>query len=300
MNDKILITGATGHLGVDLVVILKKDYRAMGVSTENFDIRDYDEIASFLDRMKPDVVLHAAAWADVDGCEDQNDKAVAVNAAGTKNIARACRNVGARMIYYSTDYIFDGTKGTAYTEENKPNPINNYGRSKLEGERYVLDTLDDAAIMRISWLYGTAKECFVTGIIRAGREQICARQKNEEYEILKVVGDQFSCPTWTIDIADQTKVVIEKKVTGIVHAVSIGQVSRYKLAEEIFEELGWDIEMEMVKMADFPMKAPRPQRTDLENGQLNKLGLSVMRGYKEAIREFLTVHKRYDTNQMQH
>ena len=291
MNDKILITGATGLLGVDLMAVLKQDYRAMGVSTANFDIWDYDKVASFLDRMKPDIVLHAAAWANVDGCEEQKDKAVAINAVGTKNIALACKNVGARMIYYSTDYVFDGAKGSAYTEDDKPNPINNYGRSKLEGEKYVLEILDDAAIIRISWLYGTAKECFVIGVIRAGLEQFRARQKNEKYETIKVIGDQFSCPTWTIDVADQTKIIIEKKVTGIVHAASIGQISRYKLAEHIFEELSWDIKMESCKGADFPMKAPRPQRTDLENGRLNKLGISVMRSYQEAVREFLMVHK---------
>jgi len=291
VNDKILITGATGLLGVDLVTVLKQDYRAMGVATANFDIQDYDQTAVFLERMKPEVVLHAAAWADVDGCEEQKDKAFAVNAVGTKNIALACKNIGARMVYYSTDYVFDGTKGSAYTEDDKPNPLNNYGRSKLEGEHYVLDILDEAAIMRISWLYGTAKECFVTGVIHAALMQHRAKLKDEKYEVLKIVGDQFSCPTWTVDLAEQTKVILEKKVTGIIHAASIIQTSRYQLAEHIFEELSWDIEMDLVKGTDVPMKAPRPERTDLENGQLNKLGLSVMRGYKEAIREFLMVHR---------
>lgn len=291
MNDKILITGATGLLGADLVTVLKQDYRAMGVSTANFDIRNYDEINSFFDRMKPEIVIHAAAWADVDACEDHKDDAFAINAEGTKNVAQACKNVGARMIYYSTDYVFDGKKESAYTEDDKPNPINNYGRSKLEGEQHVLDILENAAVMRISWLYGTAKECFVTGVIKAGLEQFRARQKEEKYETLNIVCDQFSCPTWTVDVADQTKVVIENKITGIVHAASIGQVSKYKLAENIFEELSWDIEMEAVKGTDFPAKAVRPARTELENGKLNKLGFSVMRSYKEAVREFLMVHK---------
>ncbi len=291
MNDKILITGATGLLGVDLMAVLKQDYRAMGVATANFDIQNYDETASFLDRMKPEVVLHAAAWADVDGCEEQKEKAFAVNAIGTKNIATVCKNIGAKMIFYSTDYVFDGTKGSAYTEDDKPNPINNYGRSKLEGEQHVLDILDNAAIMRISWLYGTAKDCFVTSVIHSALTQHRAKLKNEPYEVLKVVGDQFSCPTWTVDIADQTKVIIEKKLTGIIHAASIGQASKYKLSENIFEELSWDIEMNLVKRSDVPMKAKRPERTDLENKRLNELGLSEMRSYKEAIREFLMVHK---------
>ncbi len=291
MNDKILITGATGLLGVDLKAVLKQDYRAMGVSTANFDIQNYDEMASFLDKMKPEVVLHAAAWADVDGCEENKDKAFAVNAIGTKNVTLACKNIGAKLIYYSTDYVFDGTKGSAYNEDDKPNPVNNYGHSKLEGEQYVLDTLDDAAIIRISWLYGTAKECFVTSVIRTALEQVRAKNKNERYQILKVVGDQQSCPTWTVDIAEQTKEIIEKKVSGIFHAASTGAVSRYGLAENIFEELSWDVEMDMAKGSDLPGKAKRPLRTDLENGQLNKLGLSVMRTYKEAVREFLMVHK---------
>jgi len=291
VSDKILITGATGLLGVDLMAVLKQDYRAMGVSTADFDIRAYDEAVSLFDRMKPNIVLHAAAWADVDGCEEQKDKAVAINAVGTKNIALACKNVGARMIYYSTDYVFDGKKGSPYTEDDTPNPINNYGQSKLKGENYVLDILDNAAVMRISWLYGTAKKCFITGLIQAGLKQFRARQKNEEYLILKAVGDQFSCPTWTVDIADQTRVIIENDVTGIIHTASIGPVSRYKLAEHIFEELSWDIEIESCRAADFPSKAPRPQRTDLENSRLNKLGLSVMRSYQEAIREFLMVYK---------
>ena len=291
MNDKILVTGATGLLGVDLMAVLKQDYRAMGVATAQFDIQNYDESAAFMDRMKPEVVLHAAAWADVDGCEEQKDKAYAVNAIGTKNIATVCKNIGAKLIYYSTDYVFDGTKGSAYTEDDKPNPINNYGHSKLEGEQYVLDILDDAIIMRISWLYGTAKDCFVTSVIHEALMQHRAKLKEEPSEVLKVVGDQFSCPTWTVDIADQTKVLIEKKASGIIHAASIGQVSRYKLSENIFEELAWDIEMDMVKCSDFPVKAPRPVRTDLENKRLNELGLSQMRSYKEAIREFLMVHK---------
>lgn len=290
MNDKVLITGATGLLGVDLVAVLKNDYLVTGVSTANFDIQDYDEVAAFCERIKPDIVLHAAAWADVDGCEEQKDKAVSVNAIGAKNIALACRSIDARMIYYSTDYVFDGTKGSAYTEDDKPNPINNYGRSKLEGEQYVLNTLDDATIMRISWLYGTVRDCFVASVIGAGLEQFRARQKNEEYQILKIIVDQFSCPTWTVDIANQTKVIIEKSVTGIIHAASVGQTSRFKLAGDIFGELSREVEMEPVKGADFFTQTPRPKRTDLENGRLNKLGLSVMRNHMEAMREFLKVY----------
>ena len=291
MNDKILITGATGLLGTDLLAAMKQDYRAMGVSSANLDIRDLKEINKLFERMRPEIVLHAAAWADVDGCEKNKDDAFSINAEATKKIALACKDIGAKLIYYSTDYVFDGTKGALYTEDDKPNPINIYGQSKLQGEESVLDILDDAVIMRISWLYGTAKECFVTGVIKAGLEQYRARQKNEPYKPLKVVSDQCSCPTWTVDVADQTRVIIEKDITGIIHAAGYGEISRYKLAEHIFEELSWDIEMESGQMADFKMKAPRPKRSGLENSRLHQLNLSIMRDYQEAVREFLMVHK---------
>jgi len=291
LNDKILITGATGLLGTDLLTAMKQDYRAMGVSSANFDIRDQKEINKLFERMRPEIVLHAAAWADVDGCEKNKENAFAINAEATKNIALACKDIGAKLIYYSTDYVFDGTKGALYTEDDTPNPINIYGQSKLKGEEFVLDILDNATIMRISWLYGTAKECFVTGVIKAGLEQYRARQKNEPSEPIKVVSDQYSCPTWTVDVADQTRAIIEKDITGLIHAADYGEISRYKLAEHIFEELSWDIEMESGQMADFEMKAPRPKRSGLENSHLHQLNLSVMRDYQEAVREFLMVHK---------
>jgi len=291
VNEKILITGSTGLLGIDLMAVLKRDYRVMGVSTANFDIRDKAQIDEFLGRMRPDIVLHAAAWADVDGCESDKEKAMAVNAEGAGNIAKACKENGARMIYYSTDYVFDGLKGSLYTESDKPNPINVYGLSKLKGEEYILNALNDATIMRISWLYGTAKDCFVTGIIKSGLDQFRAKQAKEPYNKIKVVSDQSSCPTWTVDIADQTRVIMEENITGIIHAVSYGALSRYELAQHIFEELSWDIEMEPCRLSDFQMRAPRPPHSGLANSRLDKMGKSVMRDYQETMREFLMIHK---------
>ena len=122
-------------------------------------------------------------------------------------------------------------------------------------------------------------------------EQIRARQQGLPFDVIRAVSDQFSCPTWTVDIADQTQEIIEKKVSGVLHAAAIGELSRFKLAEHIFEELSWEVEMEPCKATDFPMKAPRPGRTPLENKRLNELGISIMRDYQESVREFLMVHK---------
>ena len=291
MNEKVLITGGTGLLGTDLALILKHSYRTMPVSSVQFDIRKYDDIISFFKNSQPGIVLHAAAWADVDACEKDKEKAMAINADGAGNIARACKKIGARMIYYSTDYVFDGQKGAFYVETDETNPVNIYGLSKLEGEKRVLDILDDAAVMRISWLFGTARDNFVTRTLKDGRDKFQAKLKGEKVEPIQVIHDQKSCPTWTIDIADQTKAIIENKLSGIIHAASTNEASRYDLADMIFEEVAWDLELQPMKMSDYNFVAPRPPRTPLENKRLNDSGLSVMRDYREALREFLMVYQ---------
>ncbi len=290
MHDKVIITGASGLLGTDLILRLKGQYRALGVNSSNFDIRDYDAVLDFFKKMQPEVVLHAAAMVDVDACETDPETANAVNVAGTENVAKACREIGSRMIYYSTDYVFDGTLGTAYTEEDQTNPINVYGKTKLMGERKTLDLLDNACVMRISWLFGAAGDNFVTRILRESREKYRASLKGGKIEPLRIVSDQQSCPTWTLDIADQTVKVVENNVTGIVHAVSENHCSRFSLAEYIFEEISWDLPTEPIKAAEYGFKAPRPLSTPLENKRLNEMNLSIMRDYREALREFLGVY----------
>lgn len=291
MNEKILVTGGTGLLGTDLVKFLKTDYRPLGASRQLFDITDHDQTAAFFQRMQPDIVLHAAAWADVDGCEEDREKAVRVNVNGTANVARACREIGARLIYYSTDYVFDGDKETPYTEDDPTNPINHYGQTKLDGEKAVRETLDNHVIMRISWLFGDTRDCFVTRTFQQGREQLDAKNRGEATEPIKIISDQVSCPTWTADIVEQTARIIESDLTGTVHAVSENQTSRFKLAENIFEELSWDIDLHEVATADFGFKAARPKYSALANRRLTDLNLKSMRDWREAIREFLMVYK---------
>jgi len=290
VHEKVLITGASGLLGSELMIQLKGLYRALGVNSSSFDICDYEAMLDFFKRMQPEVVLHAAAMVDVDGCEKDPKRANEINVAGTENVARACREIGARLIYYSTDYVFDGTKGMPYSEEDQTNPINVYGRTKLMGEHKALDLLDNACVMRISWLYGAARDNFVTKVLRESRERYRASLKGEKIEPLKIVSDQFSSPTWTLDIADQTGKIIEGKITGIVHAVSENYCSRFSLAEYIFEEISWDLPIEPVKATNYGFKAPRPLNTPLENKRLNEMNASVMRDYREAIREFLGVY----------
>ncbi len=294
MHEKILITGATGMLGKELVTLLKKQYRAMGVSSAQFDIRDAGAVKEFLGKMRPDIVIHAAAMVNVDGCETDPETARAVNAVGTENVARACADIGCRMIYYSTDYVFDGTKGSAYHEEDATNPINVYGKTKLEGENRALGILENLCIMRISWLYGAARENFVTRTLTEGRKRYRAMLKGEKIEPLAIVSDQYSCPTWTFDIAEQTVNIIENNITGVIHAASENACSRFSLAEYIFEEISWDLPLKPIPVASYGFKAPRPLKTQLENHRLNELNLSIMRDYREAVREFLGMYKAPD------
>jgi dTDP-4-dehydrorhamnose reductase len=290
VNEKILITGATGLLGKDLVNSLKRNYRPLGVSSAEFDIRNHDKVLEFFRQMKPDIVLHAAAMVDVDRCETEREEATAVNVDGTENIALACKDIGARMIYYSTDYVFDGTKNDLYTETDKTNPINHYGQTKLEGEKRILDIVKDGTVIRISWLFGTCRENFVTRTLKSGLEYVRNVNAGKPAEPVKVVSDQKSTPTWTVDIADQTAKIIEKNITGIVHAASDGVASRYDLAENIFEDISFDVELVPEKSESYNFTAPRPKYTPLANNRLTELGICIMRPYQEAIREFLTVY----------
>lgn len=294
MNEKVLITGSGGLLGSELLNQMKALYRPLGVGSAQLDIRDSKAVSKFLQRMQPEYVLHAAALADVDRCQEDPETARAVNDLGTGNIAKACKEIGAKLIYYSTDYVFDGTKGTPYTEDDPTGPINVYGETKLAGEKKVLDLLDNACVMRISWLFGTAKENFLTKTLREARKRYRESLDGTKIEPLAVVSDQVSSPTWTLDIADQTRRIMKEKTAGIIHAVSENQCSRFSLAEYIFEEISWDLPLKPVKSSEYNLVAPRPLYTPLENRRLNEAGISIMRDYREAVREFLGVYKGED------
>jgi dTDP-4-dehydrorhamnose reductase len=294
VNEKVLITGGTGLLGSDLITYFRKDSRPMGVSTKDFDITDADATMYFFRKMEPHIVLHAAGMVNVDQCEEDKNMAMAINADGAENVARACREVGARMVYYSTDYVFDGTKGKPYVETDEPDPINVYGQSKLEGEKRVIDIKKDAVIIRISWLFGTGRDCFVTSLLKKGRQRYHDSLQGKKVRPIKVVGDQVSSPTWTLDIAEQTHKVLRNGTTGILHAVSEGESSRFELAELIFEEIAWDLELKPISSSEYPFVAKRPMYSTLENKRLKELGINTMRNYHEALREFLMVYKGND------
>lgn len=287
MSRVLLVTGNKGQLGTDLVRILSEDYIVDGFDIDEVDIRDADKVKSVIRSKHPQIVIHTAAYTDVDGCESNVDAAIAVNAEGTENIAKACREIGAKMIYYSTDYVFDGCKGASYTEQDKPHPLTIYGKSKLEGERRVAEIVKDYTIMRIAWVYGAYGRNFVKTMIKLGREQLEKRSRGMEAPPLRVVDDQIGNPTWTVEIAGQTKCIIKNNLTGVFHSTSEGEVSWYGFARLIFRHMAMEVEIVPCTTLDFPRPAPRPAFSALENYRLKEAGLNKMRPFGEALEGFL-------------
>ncbi|MEW5925047.1 MAG: NAD(P)-dependent oxidoreductase, partial [Candidatus Zixiibacteriota bacterium] len=226
MPDRMLIIGGTGLLGVDLTKFFSSSYKVCSVGHREMDITNMDQVKKFFENFQPHFVLHAAAIADVDKCEIYQDLAMSVNADGTENIVRACHEHDAFLVYYSTDYVFDGKKGRSYEESDKTGPINFYGRTKLEGESRVMEYPDMAAILRVAWLYGSSDRSFIYRLIQSGLKQAGDRASGLKGEEIKIVADQISTPTWTWDVARQTEVILRAGLTGLFHCTAEGQATR--------------------------------------------------------------------------
>jgi len=290
VSRKILVTGARGQLGTDLVQLLSGNYDVTGIDIDEVDICDDSRVSPLMQSVRPNIVLHAAAFTDVDACETDRDKATAVNVEGTYNIARSCRDIGARMIYYSTDYVFAGDKDSPYLESDPTDPRTVYGMTKLEGERKVAEVLANHVILRIAWLYGAHGSNFVKTMVRLGEQQLQARARGEETRPLKVVDDQRGNPTCTIEVALQTTKIIESDLTGVMHCTAEGETSWYGFAKTLFEQLHMDVRLRPCATREFPRPAPRPARSSLENQKLKDSGHNIMREYKAALAAFLVNH----------
>lgn len=286
-SSRILVTGHRGQLGSDLVTFLAAEHQVSGVDLPEVDITDLNQVLSTVRRLRPDVVIHAAAYTDVDGCETDSETAFSVNRDGTWNVAQACAELGTRLIYYSTDYVFDGTKPTPYIETDLPNPRSVYGRSKLAGEEAVWELLEDYAILRIAWVYGLHGKNFVKTMIMLGKQQLAERKAGRPVSPLKVVNDQMGNPTWTEEIVRQTAKVLDHDLLGTFHATSEGETSWYDFARRVFEILMMDVDIQPCITAEYPRPAPRPARSSLENACLKEVGCNVMRDYQTALEEFL-------------
>ncbi|UCD18520.1 MAG: dTDP-4-dehydrorhamnose reductase [Candidatus Zixiibacteriota bacterium] len=297
--ERMMITGASGLLGADLVSYFSGRYEVIPVSSKDFNVTDRHRTITFIEQSDPDIILHAAALADVDACEQNEELTMATNAVGSETIALASREVRAKLVYYSTDYVFDGTKDMPYVEDDTPNPINIYGKSKLAGEELVANALTDAVILRVAWLYGYGAKSFVTRLIRRGQKQLEKVRAGQSFPAIRMVSDQIGTPTWTIEVAAQTGEILKRNLKGLYHCTAGGACSRYDLALTVYRVLEMEINVEACRRGDFaPDRAPRPGYTVLANERLAAAGCDLMRDYGTALLDYLRRRKNINDDRL--
>lgn len=280
---KILVTGVKGQLGFD--VCRELDARGMehlGVDIEDFDITNSTATLSYLKNYSPDGVIHCAAWTNVDGAEDEENtpKVRAINADGTRNIAIACKELGCKMMYISTDYVFDGQGEKPWEPDCKEyNPLNVYGQTKLEGEIAVSESLSRFFIVRIAWVFGLNGKNFVKTMLSVGKT----------HDTLRVVNDQIGTPTYTYDLAKLLVDMIQTEKYGFYHATNEGgYISWYDFAVEIFHQAGMNTTVIPVTTEEYGLsKARRPFNSRLDKSKLDAIGFKRLPSWQDALNRYL-------------
>jgi len=272
---RILVTGAAGMLGQEVMACLQRfsDHEATGVDLD-VDVTDARAVDACVDELRPQAVLHLAAWTDVDGAEAHEERAAAVNGLGTENVARAAARLGAALVYPSTDYVFDGRKGAPYVEDDPPSPLSAYGRTKRAGEVAALrEHPDGARVARTAWLYGAGGRNFVDTMLALGAER----------EEVAVVDDQEGSPTWARDLAPALLALVDQP-PGIYHTAGAGRVTWAGFAEAIFAAAGLGCRVRRIATAELGRPAPRPAVSPLA---VTRPGAPRLRGWREALGAYL-------------
>lgn len=280
---RILITGGVGQLGRALQKALADD-EVCAPGHNELDVTHAEAVRNAICDVGLDVVIHAAAWTDTAACERDPERALAINGEGSRLVGQICREAGVAMVYVSTNEVFDGEKRSNYEEGDPPNPLNAYGRSKLEGEQAMQTTLERFWIVRTSWLYGPGRASFPEKIIQAAREQ----------GALKLVTDEIASPTLTIDLAQAIARLIRlPNAWGLYHLTNSGVSSRKEWAEEVLRLAGTDIPVEPITQAEFGAPYRKPTFSALANVRAARLGIEL-RPWQEA----LQAHFRYTANKL--
>jgi dTDP-4-dehydrorhamnose reductase len=274
---KIMIIGSEGMLGHDLVDVLSAEHDISTTTIDTLDITDIDKTIETVKKNSPDVLIHAAAFTDVDGSESNPDLAYKVNAIGTRNVAVACREAGCAMVYICTDYVFDGLKGSSYYEYDQTNPLSVYGKTKHLGEIYIRDLLNKFYIVRTSWLYGFHGPNFITTMLNLAKTN----------DTISVVNDQIGSPTYTMDLAHAIGDLIKKPTYGVYHITNSEYCSWYEFAMEIFDIAKIEVNLKPVTTEEFHSAAPRPKYSVLENYNWKLEGFSEIQSYKKALRDYM-------------
>lgn len=278
---KVFVTGVKGQLGYDVVNELeKRGHTAIGVDIEDLDITDAAAVDKMITEAAPEAVIHCAAWTAVDAAEDNEEKCRQVNVNGTENIAKVCKKLNCKMMYISTDYIFDG-KGTRPWEPDDPvtTPLNVYGQTKYEGELAVRNNVEKFFIVRIAWVFGKGKN-FIKTMLNLGKT----------HDHLTVVNDQYGTPTYTYDLARLLVDMIETDKCGNYHATNEGgYITWYDFACEIFRQAGMNVDVEPVSSAQYAAKAKRPENSRMNKQKLVDNGFEPLPDWKDALRRYLMI-----------
>ena len=275
---RVLITGAGGQLGIDVVAELGGRHEVTAYGHSELDIADADSVTDCLTQVHPEVVVNCAAWTAVDACEGDPERADRVNGVGPANLVAAAGLIGARIVHLSTDYVFDGSKPTSYLETDEPNPASAYGRSKLLGEHAMRP---EDAVLRTAWVMGPHGNNMLKTVLRL---------LDGDGE-LHFVDDQHGCPTFTGDLATAVGWFVDEDYPGLFHVTNAGPVSWYELAREVAEVTGHDsTRIHPIATADLdpPRSAQRPANSVLENRALRMSGFPGLRDHREALADTLS------------
>ena len=280
---KALVTGVKGQLGFDVVNELKnRGHDAVGVDIEEMDITDPESVSRVIGEAAPDVVIHCAAWTAVDAAEDPENiaKVRAVNAGGTRNIAQVCKKLDCKMIYISTDYVFNGQGTQPWQPDCRDYaPLNVYGQTKLEGELAVADTLEKYFIVRIAWVFGKNGSNFIKTMLNVGKK----------HDTVRVVSDQIGTPTYTLDLARLLVDMAESEKYGYYHATNEGgYISWYDFTCEIYKQAGYATRVVPVTTAEYGLsKAARPFNSRLDKSKLAENGFQPLPAWQDALQRYL-------------
>lgn len=272
---KVTILGGTGLLGKALMRAWSED-EVLGLGSRDADIRDAEKVREVLKSLRPEWIVLTAAYTDVDGCESNQDLAFSVNRDGAVNVAKAAKEVGARLLFLSSDYVFDGRKTFPYETDDPRNPQSVYGRSKAEAELGLLDAIPDCCVVRTSWLFGTGGKCFPDTILKLAATR----------PALDVVNDQRGCPTYTVDLAEAIVRLCRANASGIVHATNRGDCTWFEFAREIIGVSGLQTEVRPVSSAQMARPAPRPAYSVLSSKSLQRFEITTPT-WQDALRRYL-------------
>jgi dTDP-4-dehydrorhamnose reductase len=276
---RVMILGASGLLGQALMREWSGD-EVVGLSSREIDIREERKVRETIEKIRPDWIVLAAAYTNVDGCESNQELAFAVNRDGAEHVAQAASQTGARLLFVSSDYVFDGTKTSPYEAEDGRNPLSVYGRSKAGAEVRLQDLTPECCIARTSWLFGTGGKCFPDTILKLAATR----------PALDVVNDQRGCPTYSVDLARAIVQLCRKDAKGIVHVTNAGNCTWFEFAREIVKQSGLATEVRPVTTDQMPRPAQRPANSVLSSASLARFGIT-MPSWQDALARYLQQRK---------